>query len=255
MSVFADYSEYYDLLYRDKDYAGEARYVRDLIARHAPDAKRIIEIGCGTGGHAREFAALGLEVHGVDMSAGMLEIADEKRRALDPSLARRLLFSQGDARTFRLGEHADAVVSLFHVMSYQSTTDDLMAAFATARAHLRVGGVFVFDCWYGPAVLTEGPAVTLKRLEDESVSVTRVSEPVMDTATNTVDVSYSVVVHDRATEKVRVLRETHRMRYLFVPEIELLLLANEMSLVASYEWMTDHAPGSRSWSACFVARR
>src|SRR5579883_3231722 len=32
--VFNAYAAYYDLLYRDKDYAGEAGYVRSLLSRH-----------------------------------------------------------------------------------------------------------------------------------------------------------------------------------------------------------------------------
>jgi len=254
LSVFAAYSRYYDLLYRDKDYAGEARYVFDLLARHATGAKRVVEIGCGTGGHARELAKLGLEVHGVDMSAGMLEMAEAKRASLSPDVAARIRFTEGDARTVRLGERADTVISLFHVMSYQTSNGDLMAAFETAREHLNEGGVFIFDCWYGPAVLTDRPAVRVKRLEDLETSVTRVAEPVLNAEENTVEVNYTVFVHDRKTAVDQTLRETHRMRYLFGPEIDLALAANGMSLVASHEWMTEAAPGLNSWSACFVAR-
>ena len=79
----------------------------------------------------------------------MLEMAEQKRSSLAPELAHRLRFTQGDLRTVRLGERADAVISLFHVMSYQTSNADLTAAFATAREHLAEGGVFIFDCWYG----------------------------------------------------------------------------------------------------------
>jgi hypothetical protein len=43
LSIFAAYSRYYDLLYRDKDYAGEARHVFDLLARHAPASCREVK--------------------------------------------------------------------------------------------------------------------------------------------------------------------------------------------------------------------
>jgi SAM-dependent methyltransferase len=254
LSVFAAYSRYYDLLYRDKDYAAEARYVADLMKRHAPGAQNVIEIGCGTGGHARELAALGLRVHGIDRSAGMLEAAEAKLDSVEPEVRARMRFSQGDARTVRLNEKADSVISLFHVMSYQTSNADLTAAFATARAHLNKDGVFIFDCWYGPAVLVERPSVTVKRLEDVAVSITRIAEPTLNSAMNIVDVNYTVLVYDRKTAVVETLRETHRMRYLFRPEIELLLAANGMSLVTAHEWMTDKAPGPHSWAACFVAR-
>lgn len=254
MSVFAAYSRYYDLLYRDRDYAGEARYVVDLVNRHAPGAKTAIELGCGSGGHARELATLGLRVHGVDKNAGMLEVAEAKLDSVEPEVRARMRFTQGDARSVRLGMKADAVISLFHLMSSQSSNADLTAAFATAREHVATGGLFIFDCWYGPAVVIERPSVTLKRLEDVAVSITRIAEPTMDWAQNIVDVNYTVLVYDRKTATVETLRETQRMRYLFRPEVELLLAANGMSLVTAHEWLTDRAPGPHSWSACFVAR-
>ena len=54
MSVFADYAEYYDLFYRDKDYAGEAAFVRGLVRQRAPKARTLLELGCGTAAHQFE---------------------------------------------------------------------------------------------------------------------------------------------------------------------------------------------------------
>ena len=58
-----------------------------------------------------------------------------------------------------------------------STNADLLAAFATAREHLNPGGVFIFDCWYGPAVLAERPSVRIKRMEDGATSITENTIP------------------------------------------------------------------------------
>lgn len=254
MTVFAGYSRYYDLLYRDKDYAGEARYVAGLIETHAPSARSVLEIGCGTGAHAAELADQSYEVTGVDMSEGMLDGAESRRRSLRAGVAARLSFAQGDARTVRLGRRFNAVISLFHVMSYQTSNEDLAAAFATVRDHLAPGGVFVFDCWYGPAVLRQWPTTTEKHLSDQSTDVRRVAEPVVRPASNVVDVNYTVVVTDRNTGVSETLRETHSMRYLFTPEIELALATAGMKLVDSRGWMSDSPPDFTTWSACFVAR-
>ena len=254
MSVFAGYSRYYDLLYRDKDYAGEAKYVAGLIRRHVPQARSLLEIGCGTGAHAVELAELGFDVAGVDMSEGMLEAAEARRSSLRPELAAKLEFAHGDARSVRLGRKFDAVISLFHVMSYQTSNADLAAAFATAREHLEPGGVFVFDCWYGPAVLRQWPAVTRKNLSDEATEVARTAEPVIHATENVVDVNYTVIVTDKLTRASETLRETHRMRYLFTPEIESALSTAGMTLVDSRGWMTDSPPGFETWGAVFVGR-
>ena len=44
----------------------------------------------------------------------------------------------------------DAVVSLFHVVSYQTTNGRVLDMFRNARDHLEPGGLFLFDVWYGP---------------------------------------------------------------------------------------------------------
>ena len=84
MSVFGAYSRYYNLLYQDKDYAGEAEYVRSLISRHFPQARAVLDLGCGTGRHDLLLAQMGYEVTGVDQSEEMLAIAKGKAASLNP---------------------------------------------------------------------------------------------------------------------------------------------------------------------------
>ena len=110
-SPFDAYSRFYDLLYADKDYAGEATYLAAHLRRRAPGARRILELGCGTGGHAIELARLGYQVHGIDLSDSMLAQAQARRAALPADLAARLRFSAGDARSVRVGEGGQRLVA------------------------------------------------------------------------------------------------------------------------------------------------
>ena len=258
MSVFGAYSRYYNLFYRDKDYAGETDYIHRLIQQHRPaGAHSILDLGCGTGRHALLLAQKGFSVAGVDRSEAMLSIANEQLSRLSASATANppdVIFHQGDVRSIRLHRTFDVVVSLFHVMSYQSGNDDLQAAFATVREHLVSGGLFIFDCWYGPAVLTDRPSVRVKRVEDEEIAVTRIVEPVMYANDNLVETNYHVFVRDKQTGDVEELEETHRMRYLFRPEVELLLAEAKLQLIASAEWMTSRQPGYDTWGVCFVAK-
>jgi len=249
MTVFGDYARYYNLLYRDKDYAGETEYIASLLRRFRPEARSIIELGSGTGRHAGLLSGKGYLIHGVELSSEMLAQA----RLLSTCDA-NLTFTHGDIRKVRLQTTFDAAISLFHVISYQTTNSDLLAAFRTAREHLSTGGIFIFDCWYGPAVLTQRPSVRIKRIADEEIEVTRLVEPELHPNSNLVDVHYQVFVRDKASNAVNELRETHRMRYLFQPEIELLLEQAGFHLAHGEEWMTGKPIGTATWGACFLAQ-
>ena len=254
MTVFGNYAHYYDLLYRDKDYNGEANFVHQLIQNHAPDTESILELGCGTGIHAGLLAELGYEVYGVDLSTDMLEKAAKRLASLPPKVASKLKFAEGDIRTVRVNQKFDAVISLFHVFSYQTTNQDLKAAFATAKAHLNPGGLLIFDTWYGPTVLSDPPAVRVKRLEDEKIQVTRIADPVMYPNDNLVDVNYQVFIRDKASGTVEEVQETHKMRYLFKPEIDLVAESMGLECKASGEWLTDKEAGFNTWGVYFVLR-
>lgn len=250
MTVFREYARYYDLLYRDKDYAGEAAYVHNLVQHYCPGAAALLNLGCGSGRHDRELAGLGYHVAGVDLAEEMLEVARQESGGLAG-----VEYHLGDVRSIRLGRCFDAVVSLFHVMSYQVTNDDVLAAFRTAHDHLSPGGLFLFDCWYGPGVLTDRPVLRTKELEDETIMVARVAEPVMHPNDNYVDVNYRVTITDKASGSSYELHETHGMRYLFLPEVRQLLALSGFELLVAEEWRTGAQLGFGSWNAVFAARR
>jgi SAM-dependent methyltransferase len=254
MSVnFDEYSEYYDLLYADKDYFSEVAYIKKLINTSASKKiSSILELGCGTGVHACLMASEGVEVLGVDLSSDMLKIAS-KRASKVGSVSGSVNFEHGDARTYRANKKFDAVTSLFHVVSYQTTESDLLSLINTAFSHLEQGGLFIFDFWYGPAVLSKGPEVRVKNLENNSLKVTRIARPILHDDINVVDVNYLMYVHNKNNKKITVIEETHKMRYLFLVELSRLLNLVGFDIVKSEEWMTGMRPSLDSWSVCVVA--
>lgn len=254
--TFAAYSLYYDLLYQDKDYLGEVDYVKSLLARFSTWPKSILEIGCGTGRHAELLADSGFDVIGVELSKSML--AEATRRASIFSLkgtSGQFDAILGDARTFRSARSFDSVISLFHVVSYQTSNEDVNSMFATVSHHLNPGGLFVFDVWYGPAVLAMRPSVRIKRIKSDSVSVLRIAEPDIDINRNVVEVLYTALVNAKTNGEAETIIERHPMRYFFKPELELLADAHGMRIIHAEEWMTSAAPSDSTWGVAFVAQR
>jgi hypothetical protein len=116
--------------------------------------------------------------------------------------------------------NVDVVISMFAVVSYQLTDADLAAMFATARRHLGEGDVFVFDCWHGPAVVAQQPAVTTKAITlPDGGRITRVARPSHDEEAHTVTVAYEITRTDAGGAVTEHTRESHAVRYLFAEEI------------------------------------
>jgi len=129
-------------------------------------------------------------------------------------------FLQGDIRNIILEESFDAVISMFHVMSYQNSDEDVIAVFNNVYRHLNKNGIFVFDCWYADAVLTEKPEKRVKVVENDELLVTRYAKPEMHEDTHVVDVNYKIQVTEKTTGITETFHETHNMRYFSVNEIK-----------------------------------
>lgn len=255
MSTFVDSARYYDLFYDKKDYAGEAEYVCRLLRKYAPNATSILDLGCGTGRHARFMAEKEFRVVGVDRSAQMLKQAQLLRSSAPAQVQDRLSFQEGDVQTIRLNMEFDGVVALFHVMSYQASDESLSRAVETAKAHLPRDGIFIFDCWHGPGVLHDPPTARSKSVGDMGRRVLRIAEPKILTDENIVDVNYQFIVMDTESGSREEFRETHRMRYFFKTDMFLILDRHNFQPLACLEWMKNDAASETAWNVVFVARR
>ena len=117
-----------------EDYADEAAHWRKALRQYlGPGRHRLLELGVG-GGHNLSHLTAEFDAAAMDISPEMLELS----RRLNPTVEHHL----GDMRDVRLGQVFDAVL-IHDAICYMQTEDDLRAAFATARAHLRPGGLLL----------------------------------------------------------------------------------------------------------------
>ena len=249
MSEFNYYAEYYDLIYKDKDYKKEVSFVHNIIQKYNSTAESILELGCGTGIHANLLAKYGYFVTGVDRSDNMVAIANS---TIQKDSNNNIEFVKGDICNLVLTRKFDVITALFHVVSYCTTNQDLIAIFKTVRKHIKPGGIFIFDCWYGPAVLTIKPSSRIKRFKNDELEITRIAEPVMHTIENCVDVNYQIFIKDNKKGTTNEINEVHRMRYLFFPEIKSLAENIGFKIIESGEWMTKQILSRNTWGACFI---
>jgi ubiquinone/menaquinone biosynthesis C-methylase UbiE len=75
-NMFTESADFYDAIYSFKDYAAEAAQIAALVRASCPHARSILDVACGTGGHARHLVlSHGFDVDGLDLDAGLLRVA------------------------------------------------------------------------------------------------------------------------------------------------------------------------------------
>ena len=70
------YSDYYDLIYKRKDYRNECQRILNFLKKKK--VNKVLEIGCGTCSHSIILAKENFQIVGIDSSEEMLKVAKKK---------------------------------------------------------------------------------------------------------------------------------------------------------------------------------
>ena len=243
---FDKISSYYDLLYEDKNNRAEVDYIISLINEFSTNSNSILELGSGTGRHAKILASLNYLVHGVERSLSMINAT---------KLINGFTCKQGDITKIKLNKEFDVVLSIFHVASYLTENNQIKNFFINAYNHLKKDGLFIFDIWYTPAVLSIGPALRIKRFSNKSFSITRIAEPKNIVNKNIIEVNYTYLIKNKSTNNLIEIEEKHPMRHFSLPEIELICSDVGFKIIKTEEWLTKSKPSENTWGVCFVLKK
>jgi SAM-dependent methyltransferase len=106
-------------------------------------ARPVVELGVGTGRIAIPTAMAGVDVIGVDSSAGMLEVCAQ--RGAEAGVAERLDLRHGDLRRPPVAERVLLVTCPFRAYLHLDSDATRLEALAAARELLVEGGRLIFD--------------------------------------------------------------------------------------------------------------
>ncbi len=167
--MFGKRADLYDLIYDGKDYAGEARQIRDLLETTGlSEGARILEAACGTGTYLEHLDDT-YRTTGFDLSPQMIEQAEMK---LDDTE-----LSVGDMTAFEVDQPYDALLCLFSSIGYVHGERGLRRTFRNFHDAVAPGGVVVLEPWIGPDDLHVGrTAMTTYRGEDVKLCRQAVTE-------------------------------------------------------------------------------
>jgi 2-polyprenyl-3-methyl-5-hydroxy-6-metoxy-1,4-benzoquinol methylase len=136
--LFTDYARSYDEESFTRGTLGEVEFIEGELG--CDRAKRILDVGCGTGRHDIELAKRGYRVTGIDLSESQLARAREKARAAGVKID----FLRRDARDFQFEEPFDLVMMICEGAFPLMETDEMnFAILRNAARALAAGGKLV----------------------------------------------------------------------------------------------------------------
>lgn len=134
MPSYEIFGKFYDAVMGDG--AESAKRVSELLRVSKPNARTVLELGCGTGSILKHLQD-SYEVSGLDLSSKMLSIARKK--------VPQAKLSRQDMVDFQIDERFDAVLCVFDSINHIRRFSDWKRVFARVRQHLSPGGCFIFD--------------------------------------------------------------------------------------------------------------
>ena len=255
---YTDLAAGYDAVMAHVDYPMWAGYVRGLLRRHAPEARSVVELGCGTGAFARALQPMGpapdgFDYRGYDGSAAMVAVAraaaeraDRKPADRNPA-GRPLAFGVADFREPVPAPPADAVVLVYDGLNYLLDEADVAALLGHVADALVPGGVAVVD--------QSTPANSLNHAdgfddagETDAFRYLRRSRYDADAGLHTTTFTLTRPNGSRTTE-------THIQRAYPLETVRALVEASPLEAVAAYDGFTTDPATADTERVHWVLRR
>ena len=206
----------------------------------------ILEFGSGTGKHGNLLAKSGYKVHGIEISQEMVNMCNSSNG---------FSCEVGDICKVKLNSKYDAILSLFHVFSYQTSNPNVKSVFENAAYHLLKGGYFIFDAWYSPAVYMQPPKIRKKKVQNKNFEFLRIAEPSVDFNKNTVNVKITISKKNKKNQSIEKFDENHLMRHFSLPELKYYGKESGFEYIKSEEFLTGKTPSEKTWTICNIFKK
>lgn len=134
---------YYEIAFQYRDIEGECDFLESQLELRATTSnRRILDIGCGTGGHVVEFARRGYEVHAFDIVPEMVDWV--KKRCQQQGLGKVDIWV-ADMKDFKRRFRYGLAINMLTTFNYLLTNEDIIHHLHTVAEVLDKGGLYIME--------------------------------------------------------------------------------------------------------------
>ncbi|WP_209122966.1 class I SAM-dependent methyltransferase [Alkalihalobacillus sp. BA299] len=138
---YEQFAYLYDQLMKDAPYDEWLTFTEKMLQTYLPEARELLDVGCGTGELMLRLAKAGYDVTGVDLSSDMLMVASEK---LEAAKLNASFYEQDMRRLEGLGPF-DAILTYCDSLNYLASPEEVQMAFSSFYQALKGEGLLLFD--------------------------------------------------------------------------------------------------------------
>jgi SAM-dependent methyltransferase len=140
-NFFTELAKYYDVTHQWRDYEKQSAFLLNIIQKHKPDSKRVLDLACGTGEHAYRLSSSGYIITAVDNSKEMLDIAATKK----PKFSRSPEWVLINILTLGEFDPFDVIYCLGMTVHCMYSPDIFISFLSGVKKRLYPNGIFIFD--------------------------------------------------------------------------------------------------------------
>lgn len=237
--LYNELSKYIDASYRAaKNYQQEV----DFILRRTADTagkKIVIDVACGSGGHAELLSKAGFQVWAVDVSSAMLRLHKK-------TLPKTKVFKQ-DMQNLQVPVQADALICMYNSINYNYSYAQLARTLKRFYDHLKPGGVVVFDTAFMTDTWKPGP-FSVETITTPNFEVARVNKSSRKKSFGLVEIVF--VIFEKGRKKI-----VETQNKVFLPDRKRILeIMTQVGFTPKLYF--DFSDTKRSGTVCvFVGRK
>ncbi|MEE1011717.1 MAG: class I SAM-dependent methyltransferase [Acutalibacteraceae bacterium] len=135
------FSVFYDRLTDNVEYEKRADYFCRLLSMCDINDGILLDLGCGTGSMSVKMAEKGFDVIGVDISIGMLGVAQQKMY----ESGKQILFLNQPMQDIDLYGTVDCAICVLDGINHLNNSDEVRQTFEKVSLFMNKGGAFAFD--------------------------------------------------------------------------------------------------------------